>query len=577
MPQRVRIAPILRAALLLVPAMLGAAWRRSRGERRLRGEAERLATLVATQQSVATSGRDPQELMEIVAARAASLAGADGALVAVPDPDLEVRAAAGVHAARGVRRLPPSEVLQRCLREHVTIASADCADDPALAGALGCRSLVVLPLWDGTSTTGLLVVTHAAPGRFGEREEQTLQLLAALASATLSRAEASAAREAALRRLEESEARYGSVVAALHEGVALVGADGAIRTVNASAERILGRAADTLVGLDLLHADLPVLRADGTPMPREELPPIRALREGRPVAGVVLGFDRPDGHRVWLNASSEPLRRDGEALPYAAVVSFTDVTERRASDTALRQALEAAEEANRAKSVFLTTMSHELRTPLNSVIGFASLMLKNKAGTLREQDLVYLRRIAENGQHLLGLINDLLDLSRIEAGRVELQLRPVALDRLVAETLEFLEPQARARDLELGADLPPGLQPIEADASRLRQILLNLAGNALKFTDRGGVLVRVVAEPATGRPLRLDVIDTGIGIPADRLDAVFERFQQVDGTTERRYGGTGLGLAISRQLARLMGFRLDVQSVVGRGSTFSLHFGGPTA
>jgi signal transduction histidine kinase len=147
----------------------------------------------------------------------------------------------------------------------------------------------------------------------------------------------------------------------------------------------------------------------------------------------------------------------------------------------------------------------------------------------------------------------------------------------VAETLEFLEPQARARDLELGAEVPAGLQPVEADASRLRQILLNLVGNALKFTEHGGVRVRVVADPATGRPLRLDVIDTGIGIPADRLEAVFERFQQVDGTTERRYGGTGLGLAISRQLARLMGFGLGVQSVVGRGSTFSLHFGGPTA
>jgi signal transduction histidine kinase/DNA-binding response OmpR family regulator/CHASE3 domain sensor protein len=237
----------------------------------------------------------------------------------------------------------------------------------------------------------------------------------------------------------------------------------------------------------------------------------------------------------------------------------------------LRTSRDAAEDANRAKSAFLATMSHELRTPLNSVIGFANLLLRNRAQNLGEQDLQFLSRIRDNGTHLLNLINDVLDVSKIEAGRMEVHPVPTDLVPLVRETAAQLGGQAATREVELHTESPEGLVPVEVDPSRLRQVLINLIGNALKFTERGSVTVRVVAEIG-GRPLRIDVIDTGVGIAEDRLDAIFEAFTQADATTERRFGGTGLGLTISRQILRLMGADLSVTSTLGKGSTFSVVF-----
>ncbi|HEX5268863.1 MAG TPA: response regulator, partial [Gemmataceae bacterium] len=239
----------------------------------------------------------------------------------------------------------------------------------------------------------------------------------------------------------------------------------------------------------------------------------------------------------------------------------------------LQRATAKAEAANRTKSEFLANMSHELRTPLNSVIGFTNILLKNKAGNLREQDLTYLQRVHDNGRHLLTLINEVLDLAKVEAGRMELELGTVALGDLVSSTLAALEGQLKGKDVRLIAELPPRLTPIQADAGKLKQVLINLVGNAIKFTDRGGVTVRVEADPADGRPLALDVIDTGVGIPQDKLDVIFEAFQQADASTTRQYGGTGLGLTIARSLCGLMGYEIKVHSSVGHGSMFRVLIG----
>ncbi|MGH7654022.1 MAG: ATP-binding protein, partial [Gemmatimonadaceae bacterium] len=236
----------------------------------------------------------------------------------------------------------------------------------------------------------------------------------------------------------------------------------------------------------------------------------------------------------------------------------------------LRAAKDAAERTNRAKSEFLSNMSHELRTPLNSVIGFANILRKNKAQALGTQDLAYLDRIVANGKHLLGLINGILDLSKIEAGRIELEFTTVDVGALVRETVLELDGQTAGRDVTLSAVVPDGPCTIEADQAKLKQILINLIGNALKFTPHGSVTVRVEADAATGRPLKIDVIDTGVGIPANRLAAVFEAFQQADSGTARQFGGTGLGLTITRSLAQLMSFDVKVTSEPGLGSTFSV-------
>jgi signal transduction histidine kinase len=272
----------------------------------------------------------------------------------------------------------------------------------------------------------------------------------------------------------------------------------------------------------------------------------------------------------------------------------TDISEQKAAEAVLRRshdeleqlvtertseleaAREAAEAGSRAKSEFLSRASHELRTPLNSVIGFSGILLKNRAGTLSPTDIGYLERIVHNGRHLLALVNDLLDLSKIEAGKIELELSSVSLYDLVHEVRGTLESRAADRGLLLTVDMPDGESAsshltLVTDEQRLRQILINLVGNAIKYTERGTVVVRVVSSER-GRPLRIDVVDTGPGIRSDRIEQMFEPF--VIGEVPAAGGeSTGLGLAISRSLCTAIGYRLTATSVVGEGSTFSIHIG----
>lgn len=262
-----------------------------------------------------------------------------------------------------------------------------------------------------------------------------------------------------------------------------------------------------------------------------------------------------------------------EAMGITGVAVFgRDVTPRRRTQLALRMAKEAAERANQAKSQFLANMSHELRTPLNSVIGFTNILLKNRSGKLTEQELGFLHRITANGQHLLALINEVLDLAKIEAGRMEVSTGPTDLSSLVDETVAQLGGDIKDKKLSLKGEVPPGLHPLTTDSGKLKQVLINLVGNALKFTAEGEVVVTVTTRKDGRTPAALSVRDTGIGIPAERLQAIFEAFQQADGTTSRNYGGTGLGLTISRSLCQLLGYQLEAESEVGKGSSFTIIF-----
>ena len=225
-----------------------------------------------------------------------------------------------------------------------------------------------------------------------------------------------------------------------------------------------------------------------------------------------------------------------------------------------------------AKSKFLAHMSHELRTPLNAIIGFTKVLLAKDASLDEPKRKLYLSRVAQNGQHLLLLINDVLDLSKIDSGRLEITAHDIDLHELINDTVELVRGQALEKGLYLRTDLDDHPVYLSSDATKLRQILINLLGNAIKFTSRGGVTARLVTRANGSTADRLDVIDTGIGIPQEDFEHIFNAFRQVETGTTRSYEGTGLGLAISRALCERLGYRLTVDSREGEGSTFTIHF-----
>lgn len=263
-----------------------------------------------------------------------------------------------------------------------------------------------------------------------------------------------------------------------------------------------------------------------------------------------------------------PATEDGfQSIP----VSIVDITDRKRIEAEIQAGLLEAEQANQAKSVFLANMSHEIRTPLNGVLGMTEILLDSSSN---QSDVKRLEIIRECGETLLALLNDILDLSRLEAGRIKLDLEVVAIKDMLESVLNVFPYEANKKNLDLVIDIDDRVPTkIPADPARLRQVMFNLVGNAMKFTDTGSITTRVALPPDKPGFVEFSILDTGIGIDIAHQDALFERFAQADQSAAREYSGAGLGLAISKQFVTLMGGYIDVESQLGEGSRF--YFGLP--
>jgi PAS domain S-box-containing protein len=400
-------------------------------------------------------------------------------------------------------------------------------------------------------------------------EEKVEERTAALAAANADLEAEIAERRRAEQQLRVSEERFRALVQNASDLITILEEDRTIQYVSPSHERILGYKPEERVGSDpfeLIHEDdLPDVRAAFT----------ESLQHPSQLISVEYRARHADGH--WVHLEAKGVNLLDEPAVEGIVVNARDITERHEYEQHLRAAKEKAEAATQAKSAFLANMSHEIRTPMNGVIGMTSLLLDTP---LSENQREYVDIIRTSGDNLLTLINDILDFSKIEAGHIELEEHAFNLRGVVKEALDLVASRAAEQDLELtylvDHDVP---HAIYSDSTRLRQILVNLLSNAVKFTNEGEVFLSVEATTRTNATCELHVTvrDTGVGIPPEQQDTLFDAFSQVDASTTRRYGGTGLGLAICKHLSNLLGGTIRVDSAVGEGSTFHVTFTAPIA
>ncbi|HPV71934.1 MAG TPA: PAS domain S-box protein [Smithellaceae bacterium] len=367
--------------------------------------------------------------------------------------------------------------------------------------------------------------------------------------------------------LQASEDRFRSMVESLPDPYSEINLEGAITFVNEAFVHETGYSRDELMGkkfnmlLDESNARL-AKRKYG-----------EIYKTGRGVKNLELAWISKSGRVVLAEVSVSPIRRaDGTMTGFQSV--YRDITERRQMEIALSRAKEEAEVASNAKSEFLASMSHEIRTPLNAILGMADLLTETP---LNKEQQKFVQIFREAGENLLNIINDILDISKVEAGHIHLEHIPFDLGKLVEQTGDIMSVRAHKKELELACRVAPGVPTkLMGDPTRLRQVLINFIGNAVKFTESGEVMLDVkltgpsaVHTEQNTVDLTFSVKDTGIGIPADKIHNIFERFTQADSSTTRKYGGTGLGLTISKSIVDLMGGTISVESKEGRGSIFS--------
>ncbi|MBN1149481.1 MAG: GAF domain-containing protein [Anaerolineales bacterium] len=543
---------------------------------------EYLAALYETTVGL-VSRLDVTELVETLISRAGQLLNAPHGFLYLLEPgETEMECKVGVGALNqtvGYRRKLGEGLVGKIWQTGQPLVVENYATWPGRVSAFqqgSVRAIMGVPLISGAQVLGVIGLAHGEESdrTFGVEEVELLSRFAQLASVALDNARLYSAAQETQRRLTD-------IINFLPDATLVIDSQGRVIAWNRAIEEMTGIAAGEMLGKGDYEYAIPFY-GERRPIlvnlvfkPQEELEQKYAQiqRHGSVLVGETYVPCLRECARYLLGTAS--ILCDSRGNIAGAIESIRDITDRKVAEEELKKAKDAAEAATQVKSAFLATMSHEIRTPMNAIIGMSGLLLNTD---LDPQQQEFAEIIDASGDTLLTIINDILDFSKIEAGKLELETTAFDLRVCLESAIDLLAAPAAEKKLDLALEVGPDVPPaIIGDVTRLRQVLINLLNNAVKFTEQGEVVLTADLEgnqPPTAQEnivtLHFAVRDTGIGIPADRLDRLFQSFSQVDASTTRRYGGTGLGLVISKRLVEMMGGRMWVESQVELGSTF--HF-----
>jgi len=438
----------------------------------------------------------------------------------------------------------------------LVVASANVAGATVVALTTRALSTRIARVRDA-----VLTLADPLPGPIAVTDAQVDDEFVPLHSAVLVARESL---QASLTRVRMESDRNRAIIDTVLASVFAIDGGGRILTANPAAVQMFARPLASLTGAVL--SDL--VAADSLRLTVDDLGTVTFVGgdDDRRFTTSI----RLHGRRTFpAQVAITPLALDGQ---HAWAVFVYDLTAQQQTETALGDARQAADDANMARTAFLERMSQELRSPLSSMIGFTRIVRRSKSSELSERDRHYLDRVQSSSEHLLGFVEDIFDLSRIEAGRVTMVVVPTDVVPMIREIVEQFESKVADRPVVLQVDLPESEAVARVDAARLRQVITSLVDNAVKFTARGRITVSVRRHHTTGAASAILVTDSGIGIPLERQGRIFDSFEQGGDETSHRYGGSGLGLALSWRIARQMGCMLSVESTAGAGSTFTLAF-----